>query len=175
MPSMDLFAADLTASNTSLPISFDLEWPSLDALPTADRRPFIASSYGVDAYDTSAWLAQAGSLFGAGYPTDAAPSSPIAPYGVYLFADNDGFVPGATDEASQAAWLGRLVEELETTFIGNGGRGSGGVLTSLRDEWDRSTAHADFSWCARPRWFRGTSSASEAHLLGTRGPFGAPF
>ena len=90
---MDVFSGDLTPSNTSATVAFDLDWTSLEtSLSTQYQRPFIAASYGVDAYDTQAWMAQAGKHFGPGYPTDHLARAPLAAVGTYVYAANGGFV-----------------------------------------------------------------------------------
>ena len=82
-------------------------------------RPFVVSSYGTDAYNSTDWYAQAGAPFDVTYPTLSAAST-VQTIGTYALASADGHVAGAEDETSQALWLAALATELEAHFVGCG-------------------------------------------------------
>ncbi|KAL1529855.1 hypothetical protein AB1Y20_000786 [Prymnesium parvum] len=60
MPRMDVLSASLTASNSSTNVTFEL---NLSALPSQlPNRPFLVADYGIDAFNTTEWFAQAREL-----------------------------------------------------------------------------------------------------------------
>ena len=165
-PSMDVFSADLTPSNTSGTLGFDINWDVLGTLPVTLKgsRPFVVASYGADAFNTTHWYNHAGTNFGPDYPVRNPPPGGVANTGTYVLNRPDGHTDGAEDEASQAAWVMAFATELESHFVGCGDPsarapvsgiacstvasavGSGGVLRSFRDEWWRAQLAAEYIW-----------------------------
>ena len=174
LPSMDIFSADLTPNNqtsngTLAGLQLDMDFGALGSMALKDAqgqaaltRPFIVASYGIDAYDSNTWYAQAGAYFGAGYPIDPTAPSAIASLDApndaaeFTLAASDGVVASAIDQTSQAVWLVHLATELERHYVrcslGATCKGptlqlaSGGVVRSFRDEWWRAALPASSVW-----------------------------
>ncbi|KAL1530138.1 hypothetical protein AB1Y20_001054 [Prymnesium parvum] len=153
MPSMDVLSASLTASSASSApssITFELE---LDQLPShLPSRPFIVAEYGIDAFNSTEWLMQAGVWYDKSFPLPFRDREVVGPEGRMYKLTTTGDVPSAEDEDAQATWLVALARELEREATscregcGSGRAVSGGVLRSWSDEWWRASSPADDIW-----------------------------